>query len=113
MREEYIRQYAAQQKKIRETEEFIRKNIAGRKSKMARGRRKQLERMDKMEAPEQVELQASFRFPALPLTDTDHLIVKHLAVGYQYPLLAGLNFSVRGGQKSSLQVLTVSENLHC
>lgn len=99
LREEYIRQYAAQQKKIRETEEFIRKNIAGRKSKMARGRRKQLERMDKMEAPEQVELQASFRFPALPLTDTDHLIVKHLAVGYQYPLLTGLNFSVRGGQK--------------
>ena len=40
LREDYIRQYAAQQKKIKKTEEFIRKNIAGRKSKMARGRQK-------------------------------------------------------------------------
>ena len=45
LREDYVRQYSAQQKEIKKTEEFIRKNIAGRKSKMARGRRKQLERM--------------------------------------------------------------------
>lgn len=50
LREDYVRQYSAQQKEIKKTEEFIRKNIAGRKSKMARGRRKQLERMEKMEA---------------------------------------------------------------
>ena len=42
LREDYVRQYSAQQKEIKKTEEFIRKNIAGRKSKMARGRRKQL-----------------------------------------------------------------------
>ena len=46
LRENYIRQYSAQQKEIKKTEEFIRKNIAGRKSKMARGRQKQLDRMD-------------------------------------------------------------------
>lgn len=46
LREDYIRQYSAQQKEIKKTEEFIRKNIAGRKSKMARGRQKQLDRMD-------------------------------------------------------------------
>ena len=40
LREDYIRQYSAQQKEIKKTEEFIRKNIAGRKSKMARGRQK-------------------------------------------------------------------------
>ena len=46
LREDYIRQYSAQQKEIKKTEEFIRKNIAGKKSKMARGRQKQLDRMD-------------------------------------------------------------------
>lgn len=40
LREDYIRQYSAQQKEIKKTEEFIRKNIAGRKSKMARGQTK-------------------------------------------------------------------------
>ena len=43
LREDYVRQYAVQQREIKETEEFIRKNIAGRKSRMARGRQKQLD----------------------------------------------------------------------
>ncbi len=85
LREDYIRQYSAQQKEIKKTEEFIRKNIAGRKAKMARGRQKQLDRMDKMEALEQKEIIPHFHFPVLPLTNTEHLLVKHLAVGYHYP----------------------------
>ena len=80
LREDYIRQYSAQQKEIKKTEEFIRKNIAGRKAKMARGRQKQLDRMDKMEALEQKEIIPHFHFPVLPLTNTEHLLVKHLAV---------------------------------
>lgn len=72
LREDYIRQYSAQQKEIKKTEEFIRKNIAGRKAKMARGRQKQLDRMDKMEALEQKEIIPHFHFPVLPLTNTEH-----------------------------------------
>lgn len=99
LREDYIRQYTAQQKEIKKTEEFIRKNIAGRKSKMARGRQKQLDRMDKMEALEQKEIKPYFSFAALPLTATEHLRVKHLSVGYHYPVLTDINFSVKGGDK--------------
>ncbi len=99
LREDYIRQYAAQQKTIKKTEEFIRKNIAGRKSKMARGRQKQLDRMDKMEALEQKEIKPHFRFDAVPLTATEHLRVKHLNVGYHYPVLSDVNFSIKGGEK--------------
>ncbi len=95
----YVRQYAAQQKEIKKTEEFIRKNIAGRKAKMARGRQKQLDRMDKMEALDQKEIIPHFHFPVLPLTDTEHLFVKHLAVGYHYPVLSNIEFSIKGGQK--------------
>ena len=99
LREDYIRQYAAQQKTIKKTEEFIRKNIAGRKSKMARGRQKQLDRMDKMEALEQKEIKPHFRFDAVLLTTTEHLKVKHLNVGYHYPVLSDVNFSIKGGEK--------------
>ena len=95
----YIRQYSAQQKEIKKTEEFIRKNIAGRKSKMARGRQKQLDRMDKMEAIDQKEIIPFFHFREMPLTNTEHLSVKHLSVGYHYPVLSDIDFAINGGQK--------------
>ena len=99
LREDYVRQYSAQQKEIKKTEEFIRKNIAGRKSKMARGRRKQLERMEKMEALDQKEITPYFHFPSMPFTNTEHLFVKHLSVGYHYPVLSDIGFTIKGGQK--------------
>lgn len=99
LREDYVRQYSAQQKEIKKTEEFIRRNIAGRKSKMARGRRKQLERMEKLEALEQKEITPYFHFPAEPFTNTEHLLVKRLSVGDHYPVLFNIDFSIKGGQK--------------
>jgi ATPase subunit of ABC transporter with duplicated ATPase domains len=99
LREDYIKQYSTQQKEIKKTEEFIRKNIAGRKSKMARGRQKQLDRMEKMEALSQKEIKPYFYFPELPLTNAEHLAVKHLAIGYHYPVLSDIDFSIKGGQK--------------
>lgn len=99
LREDYIRQYSAQQREIKKTEEFIRKNIAGQKSRMARGRQKQLDRMEKMEALDIKETKPRFHFLELPFTNTEHLTVSHLAVGYQYPVRSGLDFSIGGGQK--------------
>jgi len=99
LREDYIRQYTAQQREIKKTEEFIRRNIAGRKSKMAQGRRKQLERMDKMDALAQKEIKPVFHFDSLPLPITEQFSVKHLTVGYDYPLLSDLCFSIKGGEK--------------
>ncbi len=99
LREDYVRQYSAQQKEIKKTEEFIRRNIAGRKSKMARGRRKQLERMEKMEALDQKEIRPYFHFPKMPIANTEQLFVKDLSAGYYYPVLSGVDFSVKGGQK--------------
>ena len=55
--------------------------------------------MNKMEALEQKEIIPHFHFPALPLTNTEHLRVKHLAVGYHYPVLSDIEFSIIGGQK--------------
>ena len=66
---------------------------------MARGRQKQLDRMDKMEAIDQKEIIPFFHFREMPLTNTEHLNVKHLSVGYHYHVLSDINFTVNGGQK--------------
>src|SRR6202040_3600644 len=62
-----------QQDMISKTEDFIRKNIAGQKTKQAQSRRKMLEKLDRLERPEDVWATAervSFRFaPALRTGD--------------------------------------------
>lgn len=99
IREDYIRQYSAQQKEIQKTEEFIRKNIAGRKAKIARGRQKQLDRLERLEDCRLKEIKPFFRFSELPLTNTEHLLVKQLSVGYHFPVLSKVDFRIGGGQK--------------
>lgn len=99
LREDYIRKYFAQQKKIKKTEEFIRRNIAGRKSKMARGRQKQLEHMEKIVALDIKEIKPEFNFIESSFTTTEHLRVNRLSIGYYYPLISDISFSITGGQK--------------
>ena len=69
---------------------------------MARGRQKQLDRMDKMEAIEQKEVVPFFHFREMPLTNTEHLSVKHLSVGYHYPVLSDIDFAINGGQNAGI-----------
>ena len=45
------KQYELQQEEIRRTEEFIRRNIAGQKTKQAQSRRKMLDRMERIAPP--------------------------------------------------------------
>lgn len=98
LREEYIRQYRAQQRHIEKTEAYIRKNKAGVNAKMARGRQKQLDRLERL-APPPVSETISFSFLALEQAAQTALQVKGLQVGYDAPLLPGLDFIVERGQK--------------
>ncbi|RFZ79732.1 ABC transporter ATP-binding protein [Lacrimispora amygdalina] len=99
LRENYTKQYSAQQKEIKKTEEFIRKNIAGRKSKMARGRQKQLDHMERLEALEQKEIRPFFRFDQGTLSSAGKVKVSNLTVGYSFPVLTCVNFSMKEGEK--------------
>ncbi|MCP3738138.1 ABC-F family ATP-binding cassette domain-containing protein [Rossellomorea sp. BNER] len=98
LRKDYIRQYNAQQKKIEKTEEYIRRNIAGVNSKIAQGRKKQLERMERM-GPPVFAHKPTIRFRELPLSSQTVLKVDNLEIGYDSSLLPKINFSVIGGQK--------------
>ncbi|MDK8179938.1 ABC-F family ATP-binding cassette domain-containing protein [Paenibacillus sp. UMB4589-SE434] len=98
LREDHIRQYQAQQKRIEQTENFIRKNIAGTNSRNARGRRKQLDRLERIAAPIFIT-RPSFRFRECPLSVHTALEVNKLEVGYDTPLLPPMTFVVFSGQK--------------
>ncbi|WP_028549702.1 ABC-F family ATP-binding cassette domain-containing protein [Paenibacillus sp. UNC451MF] len=98
LREDHIRQFNAQQKKIEQTEAYIRKNKAGVNSRIARGRQKQLDRLERIAPPNFVS-GPSIRFREVPLTAQVVLEVHQLEVGYEKPLLPKMNFAVTGAQK--------------
>ena len=96
---EHLRQYTAQQREIARTETYIRKNRAGRNAKMARGRQKRLDRLERLAAPEGRSAPPVFEFQPLPAGRTGDLEVVGLSVGYRSPVLEGLDLSVHAGQK--------------
>ena len=96
---ERLRQYTAQQREIARTEAYIRKNRAGRNAKMARGRQKKLDRLERLAAPEGRSAPPVFEFQPLPAGRTGDLEVVGLSVGYRSPVLEGLDLSVHAGQK--------------
>ncbi len=98
-RENYINQYASQQKQIKNLEEYIAKNKArASTANMAKSRQKQLDKIDRISAPEAAP-KPNFRFESLPITTEKTLVVKKLEIGYYYSLLPKLNFEVLSGQK--------------
>ena len=99
LREDYIRRYTAQQKQIKKTEEYIRKNIAGVNSRNAKGRRKQLERLERMAPPAKTYVKPVFRFHSGREVHEEILLqVNGLAAGYYYPVISGISFTVNRGQ---------------
>ena len=98
-RENYINEFASQQKQIKNLEEYIAKNKArASTANMAKSRQKQLDKIDRLSAPESAP-KPNFHFESLPITTEKTLVVKKLEIGYYYPLLPKLNFEVLSGQK--------------
>jgi len=87
-REAQQRAYDNQQLLISKTEEFIRRNIAGQKTKQAKSRRKMLERLDRVEAVSSQRASGNFRLQAIERTGNHVLMVKDAAVGYPGKVLA-------------------------
>ena len=100
---EYVHRYNRQQDYIRKTEEYIRKNKAGNKCKNARGRKKYLERLSRLAAPDVSGHEPVFTFNGCVMTGSKALELSGLTVGYSYPLLSGLNMVLHGGQKVLLK----------
>src|SRR5437660_7104271 len=74
--------YERQQEYIDKTQEFIRRNIAGQKTKQAKSRRKMLGKLDELERPEVDETFANFRLDAGPRSGAVALTADRLTAGY-------------------------------
>ena len=98
-REAQQRAYDNQQQLIAKTEEFIRRNIAGQKTKQAKSRRKMLEKLERIDAVRRDQSSGDFRLQAIERTGNHVLTVTDLAVGYPDKLLAEkIAFILRRGE---------------
>ncbi|MGL5206403.1 MAG: ATP-binding cassette domain-containing protein [Acidaminococcaceae bacterium] len=94
--------YEAQQEYIARTEAYIRRFKAGIKSKMARGRQSQLNRLERIEGPERAE-EFELRLPPAPESAEKVLVLEDLSVGYgENILLKNIDLVLRKGEKAAL-----------
>ena len=98
-REQQRRAFENQQALIAKTEEFIRRNIEGQKTKQAKSRRNMLERMKRVEAIVEEKAQGNFELKKIERAGTQVLLVEDLSIGYGEKVLAsGINFSLLRGE---------------
>lgn len=99
-REQYLREYQSQQKKIKQTEEFIAKNIVRTATtNMAKDRRKKLEKMERLADPPKENTKPQIHFTPAKCTYQIILEVNDLQIGYYYPLLSEMSFLIENGEK--------------
>ncbi|MFZ1702369.1 MAG: ABC-F family ATP-binding cassette domain-containing protein [Pyrinomonadaceae bacterium] len=98
-REQQQREYENQQSMIAKTEEFIRRNLEGQKTKQAKSRRTMLARMERLDAVSSEKSGGNFRLRNVERAGNNVLTTEELAVGYGSKEL-GSNIAIslhRGG----------------
>ena len=95
--------YEKQQEYIKKTEDYIDKYRAGIKSKMARGRQSQLNRLERLEAPE-TSHSLDFKFPPAAMSADKVLVLDHVSIGYKTddPIIDDVSMVVRRGESVAL-----------
>lgn len=102
--ERQLKRYEKQQEEIAKLEEFIQRNIArAATAKLARSRRKQLQRMERISKPAGQEKSVSFGFKIDRQSGNDVLMVEDLSVGYgDKPVCRNISFKVTRGESVAI-----------
>ncbi len=103
-RERQRREWEDQQEMVARTEDFIRRNLAGQRTKEAQGRRTRLERFLRDEAIERPEEDRRIRLGLTTYIRSGDLVMatKNLVVGYDKPLFASPDLEIRRGDRVAL-----------
>ncbi len=103
-RERQRREWESQQEFVEKTEEFIRRNLAGQRTKEAQGRRTRLERFLRDEAIDRPQESRQIRLGLTTQIRSGDLVLatKDLAVGYDRPLFYCPDIEVRRGDRVAL-----------
>jgi ATP-binding cassette subfamily F protein 3 len=92
--------YNRQQHEIRKTEDFIRRNIAGQKTKQAQSRRKQLERLERIERPREEQTRFTLRLQTKKRGGNVVLSARGLTKKFgERTLFSGIDIDVARGDK--------------
>ena len=96
-----MKHYEQQKKEIAKLEDFVNKNLVrASTTKRAQARRRQLEKMERMERPQTDDKSIHFSFSSQKESGNEVLDVEGLKIGYQDTVLAGpLTFNERKGQR--------------
>lgn len=101
-----LKMYERQQQEMKEMEDFIQRNIArASTTKRAQSRRKQLEKMEKLDQPLGDESSASFSFEITKTSGNDVLIVDDFSYMYRgenEPLFKNVSFKLHRGERIAL-----------
>jgi ATP-binding cassette, subfamily F, member 3 len=98
-REQQKREFENQQTLIAKNEEFIRRNIEGQKTKMAKSRRTMLERLDRVEAVQADKSSGNFNLKNVVRSGDNVLKVEDLAIGYGESVLSkDITFTLLRGE---------------
>ncbi|HMF56879.1 MAG TPA: ABC-F family ATP-binding cassette domain-containing protein [Pyrinomonadaceae bacterium] len=98
-REAQRRAFENQQQLIAKTEEFIRRNLAGQKTKQAKSRRKMLEKLERVDAVRLEQSAGDFRLQEIERAGTQVLTVLDADIGFTGKVLArNISFTLRRGE---------------
>lgn len=101
-----IKQYEKQQQEIKEMEDFVQRNIArASTTKRAQSRRKQLEKMPKLDRPLGDEASASFSFEVAKTSGNDVIHVDDYSYtheGEKTPLFSNVQLTICRGERIAL-----------
>lgn len=93
--------YEKQQEHIQATEEYIRRYKAGIKSKQARGRQSQLERLERIEKPTHLD-SIKLHLPSAAMSADKVLTMDRVTIGYDRPLVKDVNLLIRRGERVAI-----------
>ena len=94
------KQWELQSEWIEKQQDYIRRNIAGQKTKQAQSRRKLLARVKPLEKPKSRAEKVKFRFLPVERSARYVLAARGLSIGYQEsPLVHSIQFEVQRGER--------------
>jgi len=92
-KEKASKEYGEQEEYILRTEDFIRRNIAGQKTKQAQSRRKALEKLERLERPKTKAKKVKISFTPAQRSSRGLVWTENLSKGFgEHPLFENVNF---------------------
>src|SRR5215212_6432404 len=101
--EKLAKDYERQQEYIAETQDFIRRNLAGQKTKQAKSRRKMLDKLDEVERPETDETLAKFTLDGGARSGAIAMTAVRLTAGWaEREVLRDFSLQIRRGERYAI-----------